>query len=216
MKYIYWRTFLPPTYLKTTVSESIFLDSLCVTWQCGHWLVVTGWEKSAGRSVQGVKMESNMEDGGSGEEAEREDGSQSVEEIEYDVESESSIDDQRLEHEKGSEQEESQYKQQSKAKFRGKFLKVTCGFPGCNAKPMLEQNFKAHQVTVHKKIRLTKGQKTLDCFLLGGRRKRGPDNDERTFSITEEAADDPDALDVEQPHTKKFKHVEKYIDIEKN
>ena len=69
---------------------------------------------------------------------------------------------------------------------------------------MLEQNLKAHQVTVHKKIGLTKGQKTLDCFLLGGRRKRCPDNDGSTLSINEEAADDLDAPDVEQPHTKYY------------
>ena len=61
-------------------------------------------------------------------------------------------------------------------KSKSKILKVTCGIPGCKAKPMLSQNLPAHHMSAHNKYGPIKGQNTLDSFFGSGgncRRKHG-------------------------------------------
>ena len=152
-------------------------------------------------------METDREDESPGEEVDREDISEDEESI--GVQEGSSCAQVR--------EEGNQGKRRSKAKFRGKVIKVICGFPGCRVKPMLEQNMKAHQVTVHGQIGLSKGQKTLDFFLMGGcSKKRGPDSGVGTVRISEEAVDSPDDHDVEEPPEKKGKQAVKCRDKENN
>ena len=80
---------------------------------------------------------------------------------------------------------------QENRKSRGKILKVKCGFPGCDAKPMLLQNLKSHTKNQHSStVPQIQGQQTLQQMFRkpeGVKRKRSPiDNDRGTRAEEQE------------------------------